>query len=168
MRALLKTDTAGWYGLVTADGVDPKKVRKIEGDEVYGDLAEAQSALSVLAKTNGQPEPQAQPEMDASDEHDAAEYAAPAITAAAAAAAEKMDQPVTVAPTGKTLVGKTIEITCSKRGCSTKRVIKPQDKFQVKFCVPHQEDHRKEVRRAKQKAKTAARRAQREAEKAAA
>jgi hypothetical protein len=72
----------------------------------------------------------------------------------------KPDGPVTVAPTGKILIGKTTEITCQWKGCSEKRIIKPQDAFQVKYCVTHQKESRKLAQKAKRQARAADRKAQ--------
>lgn len=54
---------------------------------------------------------------------------------------------------GKPLYGKLTTITCAKRGCKTKRTIKVQDAFQVRFCREHQKEHALERRRERAKAK---------------
>jgi hypothetical protein len=54
---------------------------------------------------------------------------------------------------GKPLYGKLVTITCAKRGCKTKRTIKVQDQFQVRFCREHQKEHALERRRERAKAK---------------
>lgn len=54
--------------------------------------------------------------------------------------------------TGKFTTSPTVEIKCAKPGCTVTRVIKKQDKFQVKHCIPHQKEHRNELRRKRRKA----------------
>ena len=63
---------------------------------------------------------------------------------------EKILQGVTVADTGKALVGPTTTIQCVE--CGADRVVKVQDAFQVKRCVSHQKAHRNTLRREKRAA----------------
>jgi hypothetical protein len=57
----------------------------------------------------------------------------------------------TTLSTGKVTTDPTVEITCAEKGCSKKRVIKKQDKFQVKFCLEHQKENRNRLRRERRK-----------------
>lgn len=57
-----------------------------------------------------------------------------------------------VLSSGKVAHGPTVEITCSKRGCGTKRTIMKSDKFQVKFCLEHAKEERNRLRRERRKA----------------
>jgi hypothetical protein len=77
-------------------------------------------------------------------------------TNGAVAEKAKQDAKGTVLSSGKIAKGETVTITCAKRGCREKRVIQVQDKFQVKFCLPHQKEHRNELRRERRKAKAKA------------
>jgi len=64
---------------------------------------------------------------------------------------EKKTAPPVTLSTGKIATGPTVEITCAQKGCTKKRVIKKQDKFQVKFCIEHQKENRNKLRRERRK-----------------
>ena len=80
------------------------------------------------------------------------EKANPASKAKAAKPAAK---PTTLT-TGKVTTSPTVEITCAEKGCKEKRVIKKQDAFQVKYCIPHQKENRNKLRRDRRAAKAKA------------
>jgi hypothetical protein len=61
-------------------------------------------------------------------------------------------EPEVVLSTGKVANGPTLEITCKEKGCTEKRVIRRQDKFQVRYCLTHQREHRNELRRKRREA----------------
>jgi len=148
-RILLETDTPGWYREWTEDGPSEKRVRKQDDDHVAEGVVQAQELLDerqlaetkLAAEGNGGSEGGAQRARDA-----------------IRAGQMKPDEQVTVAETGKILKGKTVQVACQWEGCTRTRIVKPQDVFQVRYCVQHQKEHRKALTRAKQRAKTAARR----------
>lgn len=145
-RTLIKTEAPGWY-LDIADS--DKKVRKSEGDVVYNTLEEAQSANGATSKPK------------------AKKSTTKAKGKSTKKTGDKSELKTTVSETGKVLVGKTITIKCKWRGCKATRTIKPQDKFQVKYCVEHQHENRKALRRAKQRARAAQKRKEQAAAKKA-
>lgn len=64
--------------------------------------------------------------------------------------AKPAPKPVTLS-TGKVTTDPTVEIKCAKKGCTKTRIIKKQDKFQVKFCLEHQQENRNKLRRERRK-----------------
>ena len=66
--------------------------------------------------------------------------------AKASANGDKPEAEVNVLTSGKVVRGKVITITCAERGCTNKRTIKPQDRFQVRRCLEHQKEHRNALR----------------------
>ena len=72
---------------------------------------------------------------------------------------EKVERTPVELSTGKMTTDPTTTITCAKRGCTEKRVIKKQDSFQVKFCLEHQKEHRNSLRRDRRKKKAAEKKA---------
>lgn len=67
---------------------------------------------------------------------------------------EKAAPEKTELSTGQVATGKTITIKCQWKGCKNTRVIKPQDAFQVKYCVEHRDEHAREKRNAAARART--------------
>jgi hypothetical protein len=84
------------------------------------------------------------------------EAAQPAASQERKADKEKTEREQVELSTGKLTTDPTTTITCAKRGCSTKRVIKKQDAFQVKFCLEHQKEHRNKLRRERRQKKASA------------
>lgn len=141
-RLLIKTGVSGWF--IDSTDLDGTRVRHQEDDVVI-----TREEWDALGTQDGD-----LPEVGVHDEED---DIAVAVNTAIDEADEEVQ--VTVSDTGKLLKGKTITISCkhkdpeTKKVCGKDRVIKPQDAFQVKFCVPHQLAHRAAIKREKMKAK---------------
>lgn len=60
---------------------------------------------------------------------------------------ERAGAKIFVSDTGKALIGPTTTIKCEV--CQAERVVKVQDRFQVKRCVEHQRAHRNALKREK-------------------
>lgn len=143
-RTIVETDTKGWY----FDPETQKKTRKQDDDEV---LTQEQFTSQMLG--NG-----SSPASTQSMQVDAAQHAE------AKAQGNGEPETATVADTGKVLRGKTEIVRCKHKvknskgklvNCGAERVVKVQDVFQVKRCVPHQEEHRRDIRKQKAKARRA-------------
>lgn len=147
-RTLIKTTNAGWY--IDASNPDGPRVRKQDGDTII-------TREEYEARQSQTPSQQRAAHAAKGAHQRKAERKA----------AEPTDQPEVKSETGKILRGPTTSIHCQYKGEDTKgktcgkvRVVKVQDKFQVKYCVPHQQvEHRRRKReklRARRQAQKAA------------
>lgn len=162
-RVLIKTEKTGYFKNV--EDPEGKSVRKKADDQIFDNLLEAQEALAVLKASGNEPggngasadEPKNEGKTEAKAEKPPKKEKPPKEPL------EKVEL-----STGKVALGKTVTIKCqwkdpeTKKVCGKERKIKPQDVFQVKFCVDHRDEAKRIARNDRARARTATKKAEAE------